>query len=78
MAYPKLIGSSVDPEKLSLTVKGVLVGIVPVAAFLVKAYSGIELDQNLVLEAVDQVAKVVSATMVLLGLVRKIYVYFKK
>ena len=30
MAYHKLLGSSVDPNKLSMTVKGILTAIVPI------------------------------------------------
>jgi hypothetical protein len=74
----KLIASSVDPKELSLTLKGILVGIVPVAMLVIRA-AGAEVSQDQVQQVVIVVSDVVtalgvlaSAVMVAAGVIRKV------
>lgn len=66
------LSSSVDPEKLSLSVKGVLLGLLPIAIVLLK------IDQetatgiiNGIVELVKYGASIVSVCVTLYGLYRK-------
>lgn len=71
--YP-LFGSSIDPERLSLTVKGILVGIVTIIVAFGIDVSGLELN-NLVdalVEVVKLTAGAISAIITTYGLVRKL------
>jgi hypothetical protein len=82
--HPKLLGSSVDPTKLSLTVKGILLCVVGIITPLLIGwgYDVAQMDLNglvdLIVNAVQAVAIAVSAVMTVWGAVRKIYVNFKK
>ena len=80
MEIPSFLKSSVDPEKLGLTVKGILIGVVPVI-LLVSGLAGADLGQsdfNELIEALVNLvvagATTVSALMVAWGLIRKILV----
>ena len=80
MKYPKLLSSSVDPQKLSLTVKGVIVGAIPVIMFLAPLF-GVNLSDGILNDLAESVGNVilqvgatVSAAMVVVGVVRKILV----
>lgn len=69
----KFITSSADPKQLSLTVKGLLVSIVP----LVMLFTGMtQAEINPIIDSIEQVvffgASLLSAGQVLYGLVRKI------
>lgn len=85
--YPKLFASSVDPYKLSLTVKGVLTAVVPLMLTLAPFFGwsvSAEDFKNLTdgvdgffkaLEAVIVAGTaLVSATMVVWGVLRKVLV----
>lgn len=81
--YPGMLGSSVDATKLALTVKGILVGILPVALIVSKSF-GLELDGtelNTIIDAIENliitVGSVVSLAMTVVGLIRKLIVKFK-
>ena len=78
--YPKLIASSVDPSKISLTVKGLILGLVPVIIFLAKV-KGFDLPESSVTEFAETVGNVIesvtaalSGAMVIVGVLRKILV----
>ena len=71
-----MLGSSVDPNKVSLTIKGLAVGLVPVA-ILITSQLGIELSQTELMEVVTQVGVAISSVMVAFGGFRKIYYRFK-
>ena len=80
MKYPKLLSSSVDPQALSLTVKGVIVGAIPVVGFVVQLL-GINLPGDVINDLAEsvgntilQIGAAVSAIMVVIGVVRKILV----
>lgn len=80
----KLLASSSDPKQLSLTVRGVLVAVVPLVAVVIRAAGG-ELDDSQVQVIIDGVSEAVflfgsavSAVMMLVGLVRKVYNTFSQ
>ena len=83
MKYPKLLGSSVDANRLALTVKGILVGLIPVIVVLAKA-KGFDLNPGSVSifgqqlsDAIVAIGSAVSAVMVVVGVIRKLVVYMK-
>lgn len=74
----KIIASSVNPEKLSLTIKGVIVAVVPIViavAGLTKLNLGsadiTALGDGLI-NAVNLMAQLAAAIMIVVGVVRKI------
>lgn len=76
-----LIASSVDPSKVAMTVKGILVGILPILV-MIAPYFGIPIDDlNGVIDAIVKVVEVgltlVASVMVLFGLLRKAYLKVK-
>lgn len=82
MDMNKFLVSSIDPQKLSLTVKGVMVGAIPVAIFLAKM-SGVELPEGDLTDlaenvgnAIQQIGVALSAIMIVYGGVRKVLVAF--
>ena len=75
----KFLASSVDPSKLSLTVKGLLLSLLPV--FLVLTGMTEETIQPIIdaiVQAVFLVTALVSTFQILYGLIRKIYVGMNK
>lgn len=80
MKYSKLLGSSVDPQKLSLTVKGVIVGAIPIIGVLVQLF-GVSLSGELLNDLAEsvgslilQIGSTLSAIMITVGIIRKILV----
>ena len=79
----KFVASSVDPKELSLTLKGLLVGVVPVAMIIINA-AGANISQEELQNVVEVVTNVVaalgtlvSAVMVAAGVIRKLVRAFK-
>lgn len=72
--YP-ILGSSVDPEKLALTVKGILLGVVTILVTLGVDATGLELNTlvDAIVNAIQLIGGLVSAIMTIYGLSRKIY-----
>ncbi len=76
--YP-LLGSSVDPNRLALTIKGVLITTTPAIVILagwLKIDFGVTDWQNLVelaWQATNQIILAVGMATTLLGAIRKIY-----
>ena len=58
---------------LSLTIKGLLVGIVPIIVGLARVY-GYDLTENELLNFIDVVFQAVSISLVFVGLLRKLYI----
>jgi len=69
----KYLGSSADPDKISMTVKS----IVPFVVFLVAAFN-LNISQGLVEEYITTLGSLVSGFFLLWGLTRKIYYAVKK
>ena len=68
----KFLGSSVDETKLSLTIKGVGVWLIPALLALV-TFIGWDVTQVDLVALVDNLAKLAGLVMVIYGLGRKIY-----
>lgn len=71
MKYPKLLGSSVDPAQLSLTIKGVLLGLIPLAIAVAKL-SGVTLLEGDLVNLIEAVFAVVAGIITTVGAVRKV------
>ena len=77
MEKNKIIRSSVDSTKVSLTIKGIAVAIILTLIFIAGlfGFSFVEADLT---ELVNAIATLVSAGFIVYGLVRKAVVNFKK
>lgn len=72
MIYPRFIGSSVDPEKLSLTLQSFVPLVIAVAALF-----GVKLLSVDLQTLITAVIAVVSAVGTIYGLYRKVVSYFQ-
>jgi hypothetical protein len=72
-----LFSSSADPNKIALTVKGFLLGIIPLVIMGLRVFNITPLPQDLESVAID-VSGLVAIVLTGVGLVRKIYLTFKK
>lgn len=77
MSYSKMLGSSVNPEQLSLTIQGAITSIAPIL-LAVLGFSGIHISTDGfnvaidgVLEAIQAITTFVSVGVVAYGLSRK-------
>ncbi len=68
----KYLKSSANPEKISLTIKGIGVAIIPVLIFLGGVF-GINLVEIDLVQLLNSIATMVSAIMVVYGLGRKVF-----
>jgi len=80
----KIFQSSSNPAKLSLTIRGILIGLIPLA-LLLSGVAGANLVQadfeNLIetlIGAITAITMAVSAIATLYGVIRKIVLSFKK
>ncbi len=80
--YPKMLASAVDPYKLSLTIKGILTGLIPVVLVLAPMFhwTVTQSDFDSLTSAIQSIivsgTAVVSGAMIVWGLVRKLLVAF--
>lgn len=72
MNTKKFFQSSANPENTSLTIKGLGVGIIPIVVLLGDML-GWEITATTLTEIVNAFATLVSAGMILFGLIRKLY-----
>jgi len=79
----KLLGSSIDPQKLALTVKGILVAIAPVV-FLVARSAGFSFGEadytaviNVIMDLIAQVGALAGTLMTIYGAIRKLWTWLK-
>ncbi|HDZ18826.1 hypothetical protein LCGC14_0641640 [marine sediment metagenome] len=77
---PKFLTSSVDSEKLSLTIKGLLTGLIPIFLLLTQ-FKGVSISEIEISGIIDGIGVVIMAATALIssiatlyGLVRKIMV----
>ena len=73
-----IVYSSANPEKVSMTVKGVLTACVPMAIAIFGVVFSIQVDQVAFLEAVSQVSVALGAVLASAGAIRKVYLTAKK
>lgn len=71
MKYPKYLGSSTNPEELSLTIKGVLLSLVPILVVILGSF-GVSVVQTDLVEFINAIFAVVSACIIAYGLGRKL------
>lgn len=71
-----IVTSSRNPEEWSMTVKAFIVAQLPIAIYFFKTV-GINLDSNVVIELVNNLALGLSLVMGVFGLARKIYFWSK-
>lgn len=78
MKLPSLLQSSVDPKKLSLTVKAVILGVIPFLA-IIKAVTGLDIAPGVIEQIADTAGQAITAIWaavsligILWGLIRKI------
>lgn len=76
MTIPKALQSSVDPNKLSLTVKGILIALIP-AIIIVAKYLGLEVSETSLINVAEDLGVLISAVVTAIGLIRKISVALK-
>lgn len=73
MTFKKLITSSSDPKKLSLSVKGFLMALVPIIMF---ATGLSEMDVNAMIDVVTRIvflgSSLVASVQILYGMLRKV------
>jgi hypothetical protein len=79
----KLIASSVDPNQLSLTLKGIIIGVAPIAMLVLHAVGkNITQDQlqavvEVTTNVVAALGALVSSIIVAVGVIRKLVLLFK-
>lgn len=72
----KILQSSSNAKEVSLTVKGVLASLAPLA-IAVLANAGVEMAESDYAQLVELTTAIISSTMILIGLLRKGYNEFK-
>lgn len=72
-----LIASSADPNKLSMTVQGVLMALVPVIIALFQVLE-IEITEGQVVELIQAITAVIAGVVMILGMLRKFINAFRK
>ncbi len=73
MYMNKILQSSVDPEKVSLTIKGIIVSVVPAVMFILGGF-GFSVTSTDSTQIISSLIAMETAIMVLYGLGRKIYI----
>ena len=67
-----IIKSSENPENLSLTIKGILVALIPTVVYLGGVF-GLNVAEADLTQFVSAIATLISAGMIIVGLLRKAY-----
>lgn len=75
--YNWLIKSSADPEKFSMTIKGILLACVPIVATLLTAFFGLDIDQSSLINLVSQLCIAIGSLLAIFGGIRKIVLTVK-
>lgn len=66
------VRSSADPKKVSLSVKGILLGIIPVLSITGLDTSSLPQGVDFVIGALEQTLIIISASITFVGFVRKL------
>ena len=72
----KLIQSSANENKLALTIKGVLTGLVPILV-IVASTMGLNIGSEEISEVIAQITAIIAGAMTLYGMGRKLYYLIK-
>ena len=73
----KYLRSSANPNNLSMTVGGLIVGLIPLIIFLASTQD-VVLTENVIISFVDRAAFIISEVAIGVGLLRKLYYWIKK
>lgn len=76
MKYPKSLQSSIDPNSLSLTIKGILIALIP-AIIIVAKYLGYTVSQDSLVNVAQDLGLVIASIVTGIGLIRKLAVKLK-
>lgn len=74
---PKWLGSSADPNTIAMTWKGVAIGLIPVIILVAKHFN-FALTETDLSDFIEGTMTFISAVVVFLGLLRKVYLKYKK
>ena len=77
MKKNKIIRSSVDPKKVSLTIKGVGIALIPTIIFIAGVF-GFDFVKADLVELLNAIATLASAILIVYGGIRKIVVKLRK
>jgi len=69
--YP-FLGSSVNPENISLTFKGIALALVPLFIIILQGFN-IEVAENDLISLIESITGVIAGVMVVFGLFRKLF-----
>ena len=72
----KLIQSSANENRLALTIKGVLTGLVPILV-IVASTMGLNIGSEEISEVIAQITAIIAGAMTLYGMGRKLYYLIK-
>ena len=77
MKKNKIIRSSVDSTKISMTIKGVGIALIPTIIFIAGVF-GFDFVKADLVELLNAIATLVSAVLIVYGLLRKVLVKYRK
>lgn len=69
----KYLASSANPDELSATIGGILIGLIPATIFIGQLY-GVELSQTELLLLAQIITTGLASIVMAFGIVRKIYI----
>ena len=72
----KLLQSSANPNKLATTVKGILMGLVPLIV-IVLSVLGFEIGTEQITEVIVRITALIAGAFTLCGMGRKLYYFIK-
>ena len=72
----KLLGSSQNSNTLALTVKGILIGLIPIILVVLNAL-GVKLGADALNNIILQITAIIAGITTLIGLIRKLYYFVK-
>jgi hypothetical protein len=73
----KYLRSSANPNNLSMTVGGMIVGSIPVIIFLASTQD-VVLTENAIIDFVNRATFIISEVAIGVGLLRKLYYWLKR
>lgn len=77
MKYPKILASSANAENLSLSIKGILIGILPMLILLSDSL-GWGITENQFSDYVALFSQSIAYGCIIVGLMRKLFIALKK
>ncbi|MBP7006888.1 MAG: hypothetical protein KBB16_02400 [Candidatus Pacebacteria bacterium] len=72
-----LVKSSENPEKVSMTIRGLLLTNVGIFLFVANQFFGLQLTEEIIMDAIANFTVAVGLVLSLIGMLRKAYYAFK-